>query len=87
VGARAGLDAVKKRKILQCRESKPGRPTQFFLFKIYLKVSSTCKRNYWVSPMRISTEQINYWLKILHPSDAGEEVGSTQAVNIFQEYM
>jgi hypothetical protein len=28
VGLRAGLDAVKKRKIMHCRESNPGRPAR-----------------------------------------------------------
>jgi hypothetical protein len=33
VGFRVGLDAVKKRKIMHCRESNPGRPTYIFYLK------------------------------------------------------
>jgi hypothetical protein len=35
VGSRAGLDAVEKRKILQCRKSNSDRPTLLLFFQIH----------------------------------------------------
>jgi len=46
-----------------------------------VKTNSICRRNYWESSVWISTQQLNYWLYILHSSNTRGKWGYNEAVH------
>jgi hypothetical protein len=53
---------------------------QNFVLHPAVKFNSTCTGNYWGSSTLISTQQINYWSYILHPSNTWEKWELNEAV-------